>query len=185
MNNAIITSAKEKMEKTISVFSTDLTHIRAGRANAHLLDPIKVDYYGTPTPITQMGNVSTPEPRVLLISLWDAKLIPEVEKAIQKSDIGINPIDDGKFIKLIFPELTQERRLELAKTLKKKGEEQKVAIRNIRRDGKESLKKSEKASEITEDDLELMEKELQKLTDGYIEKLDKMVAEKEKEIMSV
>ncbi len=141
-------NAKVKMEKTISVFKKDLMHIRAGRANPQLLDGILVDYYGTPTPLGQVGNISAPEPRMLVISLWDPKMIPDVEKAIQKSNLGINPANDGKLIRLVVPELTEERRAELAKTIRKKGEDAKVAVRSIRRDANEAFKKSKKASDI-------------------------------------
>lgn len=178
-------SAKVKMEKTIAVFKKDLSHIRAGRANPQLLDGIMVDYYGTPTPLGQVGNISAPEPRMLVISLWDPKLIPDVEKAIQKSNLGINPANDGKVIRLVVPELTEERRIELAKTVRKKGEEAKVAIRSIRRDANEAFKKSKKASEITEDDYNILEDEIQKKTNEATKAIDDIVKDKEKEIMSV
>ena len=178
-------SAKVKMEKTIAVFKKDLTHIRAGRANPQLLDGIMVDYYGTPTPLSQIGNISAPEPRMLVISLWDTKLIPNVEKAIQKSELGINPANDGKVIRLVVPELTEERRRDLAKSIHKKGEDAKVAIRSIRRDANESFKKAKKASEITEDDFNILEDEVQKYTNDNTKTIDDMVKEKEKEIMEV
>lgn len=178
-------TAKAKMEKTISVFRKDLMHIRAGRANPQLLDGIMVDYYGTPTPLNQIGNVSAPEPRMLVISLWDPKMIPDVEKAIMKSELGINPANDGKVIRLVVPELTEERRRDIAKTIHKKGEEAKVAIRSIRRDANETFKKGKKASEITEDDLAVLEDEVQKHTNDHTKKIDDMVTEKEKEIMEV
>ncbi len=178
-------SAKVKMEKTIAVFKKDLTHIRAGRANPQLLDGIMVDYYGTPTPLSQIGNISAPEPRMLVISLWDTKLIPNVEKAIQKSELGINPANDGKVIRLVVPELTEERRRDLAKSIHKKGEDAKVAIRSIRRDANEAFKKSKKASEITEDDFNVLEDEVQKYTNDHTKTIDEMVKEKEKEIMEV
>ena len=178
-------NAMSKMEKTIAVFKKDLTHIRAGRANPQLLDGITVDYYGTPTPLGQVGNISAPEPRMLVISLWDAKLIPEVEKAILKSNLGINPANDGKVIRLVVPELTEERRVELAKTIRKKGEDAKVAIRSIRRDANEAFKKSKKASEITEDDFKLLEEDIQKQTNESTKLIDDIVKEKETEIMSV
>ena len=184
-SHEVIELAYNKMEKSKQVFFNELVHIRAGRANPQMLDNIKADYYGTPTPINQMANISSPEPRLLLISLWDAGMLHEVEKAIQKSDLGINPSNDGKAIRLLVPELTQERRLEIVKGLKKKSEEQKVTIRNIRRDTNEALKKMQKGSEITEDDLEDFEKEVQKLTDDFIAQTDKLTQEKEKEIMSV
>jgi ribosome recycling factor len=185
VNSETLNTAKTKMEKTIAVFRKDLTHIRAGRANPQLLDSITVDYYGTPTPLNQIGNISAPEPRLLVISLWDVKMISEVEKAIQKSDLGINPTNDGKVIRLVVPELTEERRKELAKTIAKRGEEAKVAIRSIRRDANEALKKAKKASEITEDDLKNLEEEVQKLTNESTKQIDEMVKEKEKEIMEV
>lgn len=178
-------TAMVKMEKTIAVFKKDLSHIRAGRANPHLLDGITVDYYGTPTPLDQVGNISAPEPRMLMISLWDAKLISEVEKAILKSNIGINPANDGKVIRLVVPELTEERRAELAKTIRRKGEDAKVAIRSIRREANDSFKKSKKVSEITEDDYKLLEEEVQKQTNESTKMIDDIVNEKETEIMSV
>lgn len=159
--------------------------MRAGRANPQILDRILVDYYGTPTPINQMGNISSPEPRMLVISLWESKMIPNVEKAIQKSDIGINPTNDGKVIRLVVPELTEERRKDLVKQVKKQIEEGKVALRAIRRDALDAIRKMEKKSEITEDDLKDAENQLQKLTDQQVKDLDAIGAEKEKEIMSV
>ncbi len=177
--------AKEKMQKTIAVVKKDLATMRAGRANPQILDRILVDYYGTPTPINQMGNISSPEPRMLVISLWESKMIPNVEKAIQKSDIGINPTNDGKVIRLVVPELTEERRKDLVKQVKKQVEEGKVALRAIRRDALDAIRKMEKKSEITEDDLKDAENQLQKLTDQQVKDLDAIGAEKEKEIMSV
>ena len=177
--------AKEKMQKTIAVVKKDLATMRAGRANPQILDRILVDYYGTPTPINQMGNISSPEPRMLVISLWESKMIPNVEKAIQKSDIGINPTNDGKVIRLVVPELTEERRKDLVKQAKKQIEEGKVALRAIRRDALDAIRKMEKKSEITEDDLKDAENQLQKLTDQQVKDLDAIGAEKEKEIMSV
>lgn len=177
--------AKEKMQKTIAVVKKDLATMRAGRANPQILDRILVDYYGTPTPINQMGNISSPEPRMLVISLWESKMIPNVEKAIQKSDIGINPTNDGKVIRLVVPELTEERRKDLVKQVKKQIEEGKVALRAIRRDALDAIRKMEKKSEITEDDLKDAETQLQKLTDQQVKDLDAIGAEKEKEIMSV
>ena len=177
--------AKEKMQKTIAVVKKDLATMRAGRANPQILDRILVDYYGTPTPINQMGNISSPEPRMLVISLWESKMIPNVEKAIQKSDIGINPTNDGKVIRLVVPELTEERRKDLVKQVNKQIEEGKVALRAIRRDALDAIRKMEKKSEITEDDLKDAENQLQKLTDQQVKDLDAIGAEKEKEIMSV
>lgn len=185
MANEVIDSAKERMGKTISVLKHELASLRAGRANAQVLDRVLVDYYGTPTPINQLGNIASPEPRLLTISVWDNKAIGAVEKAIQKSDIGINPSNDGKVIRLVFPELTEERRKELVKIVRKKGEEAKVAIRSIRRDGIEQIKKQKKDSVITEDDQKDLEEKAQKLTDDIIKDIDKIVADKEKEIMEV
>ena len=179
----VIEIAQDKMNKTIAVLKRDLGGLRAGRANPQLLERITVDYYGSPTPINQMGNISSPEPRLLVINLWDPKMIPNVEKAIQKSDLGINPNYDGKLIRLIFPELTEGRGRELGKTIKKKAEEAKVAIRSIRRDANETLKKQKKESEITEDDQKLLEEEAQELTDNSIKEIDRIASEKEKEIM--
>ena len=181
----ILDTAKDKMTKTISVMTQEYASLRAGRANPQALDRILVDYYGSPTPINQLGNLSTPEPRMLVISLWDSKMIPAVEKAIQKSDLGINPANDGKIIRLIFPELTEERRKELCKVVKKKAEESKVAVRSIRRDAIEQVKKQKKDSLITEDDQKKLEEKIQKLTDEKIKEIDTISAAKEKEIMSV
>jgi len=185
MANEVINNAKEKMNKTMNVMREDFASLRAGRANPHCLDRILVDYYGTPTPIQQLGNIATPEPRILQISVWDVKVLKDVEKAIQKSDLGINPTNDGKVIRLVFPELTEERRRELCKTVRKKAEESKVAVRAIRRDANEQLKKQEKSSEITEDDHKQFENEIQKITDGFIKDIDASAAAKEKEIMEV
>ena len=185
MASDIIDITKERMQKTIAVLKTELGSLRAGRANAQLLDRILVDYYGTPTPIQQLGNVSTPEPRMLLISVWDNKAIPAVEKAIQKSDLGINPSNDGKVIRLLFPELNEERRKELVKVVKKKGEESKIAIRAIRRDANEQIKKDEKDSTITEDDRKTLDDKVQKLTDDVIKEIDGILMAKEKEILAV
>ncbi|MEG1393372.1 MAG: ribosome recycling factor [Christensenellaceae bacterium] len=177
--------ANEKMEKTIAVLKNELMNIRAGRANAQLLDHIMVDYYGTMTPIPQVGNVSSPEPRMLVISLWDAKMLHEVEKAIQKSDLGINPSNDGKVVRLVFPEITGEKRQELVKIVKKRGEEAKIAIRAIRRDANETFKKDKKASIVTEDDYNDLEKEIQTITDKKIELVNACLVSKEKEILEV
>ena len=185
MASDILDSTKDRMHKTIAVLKSELGGLRAGRANAQLLDRILVDYYGTPTPIPQLGNVSTPEPRMLLISVWDTKAIPAVEKAIQKSDLGINPSNDGKVIRLLFPELNEERRKELVKVVKKKGEESKVAIRAIRRDANEQIKKEEKDKLLTEDDRKSRDDKVQKLTDDLIKEIDSILAAKEKEILAV
>lgn len=173
------------MDKALGVLKKELASLRAGRANAQLLDGIMVDYYGTATPIAQVGNVSVPEPRILAISLWDASMLHEVEKAIQKSDLGINPTNDGKIIRLVFPETTGEKRQELVKTAKKKAEEIKVAIRTIRRDANEIFKKDKKASVITEDDFADLEKEIQELTDKKIATVADILAAKEKEILEI
>ena len=181
----ILDIATDKMNKTINVMKQEYNSLRAGRANPQALDRIMVDYYGSPTPINQMGNISVPEPRMLIISLWDTKMIPNVEKAIQKSDLGINPANDGKVIRLIFPELTQERRKELAKVIRKKAEESKVAVRSIRRDAMEDIKKQKKDNLLTEDDQKKLEEKVQKLTDEKVKEIDTIAQAKEKEIMSV
>ncbi|MCL2866252.1 MAG: ribosome recycling factor [Clostridia bacterium] len=185
MYKPVIDEAREKMKKTASAFQRDLQSLRAGRANPQLLDRIMVDYYGTQTPINQLGNIGSPEPRLLTISLWDPKTIPLVEKAIQKSDLGLNPSNDGKIIRLAVPELNEERRRELSKLVRKSAEEAKVAARSIRRDAMEQLKKMKKSTELTEDDLKKAEEELQKVTDAAIKDIDKIGADKEKEIMEV
>ena len=180
-----IEMAKDKMGKTVAVLQRELSSLRAGRANAQVLDRIMVDYYGTPTPVNQVGNISSPEARLLVITPYDPSVLNPLEKAIQKSDLGINPSNDGKCIRLVFPELTEERRKDLVKTVRKKGEESKVAIRSIRRDAIEQVKKAQKDSEITEDDRKKMEDQAQKLTDGVIKDIDKIITDKEKEIMEV
>ena len=185
MYQDVIKAAADKMDKTIAVIQKDLSTLRAGRANPQILDKITVDYYGTPTALNQVGNISSPEPRLLVIAPWEASMITPIEKAIQKSDIGINPSNDGKVIRLLVPELTEERRKDLCKQVKKRVEEGKVAIRAIRRDSMETLKKMKKDSEITEDDQKNAEKELQKVTDAHIEQIDKVGTAKEKEIMEV
>ena len=183
---------EEKMNKSYDALQNEYSSIRAGRANPHVLDKLRVDYYGSPTPLQQVGNISVPEPRMLLIQPWDKspgsfqrREGRPSEKAILTSDLGINPNNDGSAIRLIFPELTEERRKELAKDVKKKGENAKVAIRNIRRDANETIKKMEKAGEISEDDQELAEDKIQKLTDKMIAKIDKAVEAKTQEIMTV
>lgn len=181
----VIETAKEKMGKTIAVLVKELSSLRAGRANAQVLDRILVDYYGTPTPVKQVGNISSPEPRLLMITPYDPSMLNPVEKAIQKSDLGINPSNDGKCIRLVFPELTEERRKDLVKVVRKKGEDSKVAIRSIRRDAIEQIKKQKKDGEMTEDDQKKLEEQAQKLTDSTIKDIDKIVADKEKEIMEV
>ena len=176
---------EEKMEKSVGALEKDFAAIRAGRANPHILDKIKVDYYGTPTPLQQVGNISVPEARILQIQPWESSLIKEIEKAILNSDLGINPTNDGKVIRLVFPELTEDRRKELPKDNKKKGENAKVAIRNIRREANDAFKKMNKASEISDDEVEALEQDVQKLTDKYVANIEKTVEDKTKEIMTV
>ena len=176
---------ESKMTKSFDALGRDLAAIRAGRANPHVLDKIKVDYYGTPTPLQQVGNISVPEARIIQIQPWEKKMIKEIEKAIMTSELGINPTNDGSSIRLVFPELTEERRKDLVKDIKKKGEAAKVAIRNIRRDANEVFKKQNKANEISEDDMKDLETKTQKMTDKYIADIDKAVDEKSKEIMTV
>ena len=179
------TDIKEKMEKTINVFSEKLAEVRAGRANPAILNKVKIDYYGTPTPINQVAGISVPEARLIVIQPWDVSILKEIEKAILASDIGINPNNDGKVIRLAFPELNEERRKELVKDIKKMAEEAKVAIRSSRRDGIEKAKNEQKEGNITEDELKHDEQEIQKITDERIEEIDKILANKEKEIMSI
>lgn len=174
-----------KMVKTINVMKDEFAGIRAGRANPAVLDKVTVDYYGAPTPITQLGNITVPEARIIMIQPWEAKMLKEIEKAIQKSDIGINPNNDGKVLRLIFPPLTEERRKDLTKVIKKYGEETKVAVRAVRRDAMDQFKAQKKTGELTEDDLKGAEKDVQNLTDKYIAEIDKLVEAKEKEILEV
>ena len=176
---------EEKMNKSYDALLSEYASIRAGRANPHVLDKLRVDYYGAPTPLQQVANISVPEPRMILIQPWEKKLIRDIEKAILTSDLGINPNNDGSSIRLVFPELTEERRKDLAKEVKKKGEGAKVAVRNIRRDTNEAIKKMEKAGEISEDDQSEAEEKIQKLTDKMIAKIDKAVETKTQEIMTV
>jgi len=176
---------ESKMKKTVEVLQSQYTTIRAGRANPSILDQVKVDYYGSPTPINQIAGISTPDPRTLMISPWDASSLAPIEKAIQASDLGINPANDGRVIRLLFPQPTEERRKELIKQINKQAEDSKVSIRNIRRDAVEKAKAEEKASDMTEDDLKITEKELQKLTDNYIEEINKVAAKKEEEIKEI
>lgn len=185
MYKDIIKSAGEKMDKTLAIVVKDLSTLRAGRANPQILDKITVDYYGTPTALNQVGNISSPEPRMLVIAPWEPKMIGPIEKAIQKSDLGINPSNDGKVVRLMIPELNEERRKELCKQVKKMAEEGKVAVRNSRRDALEAVKKLKKDSKITEDDQKTAETEMQKVTDAKIKEIDRLAAEKEKEIMSI
>jgi len=174
-----------KMEKSIATLSHEFSSVRAGRANPAVLDNIRVDYYGAPTPIAQIASIAVPEAHSIVIQPWDANALRDIEKAINMSDLGINPNNDGKVIRLIFPPLTEERRKELVKEIHKYGEQNKVAIRNIRRDGVEYFKGLKKKSEITEDDLKIAEKDIQDLTDKFIKDIDKMLAEKEKELMAI
>jgi len=185
MIDEVMNNAKDKMQKSCAAYERDMMGLRAGRANPQLLDRIMVDYYGTMTPINQIGNISSPEPRLLVIAPWEVKMIPQVEKAIQKSDLGLNPSNDGKIIRLVFPELNEERRKDLTKVASKGAEEAKVAIRNIRRDAVEQVKKMKKNSEITEDDQKDAEEKIQKMTDNAIKDVEAIYAKKEKEIMEV
>ena len=180
-----IVKYQEKMDKTLANLDSEFGTIRAGRANPHVLARIMVEYYGAPTPLQQVGNVTVPEARVLMIQPWESKLIKDIEKAILASDIGITPTNDGKSIRLVFPELTEERRKELAKDVKKKGDAAKTAVRNIRRDGNDAFKKSNKAKEISEDEYAELQEKLQKITDKYVAMVDKAVEAKTKEIMTV
>lgn len=185
MINEIKNENKIKMEKAIKSLKEDLGSIRAGRANPKVLDKVVVEYYGSPTPLNQLANISVPEPRMIMIQPWDAKSISDIERAILKSDLGFNPGNDGKVIRLIIPQLTEERRKELVKLAKKQGEESKVAIRNIRRNTNTALKSAEKEGLITEDELKSVEVEIQKMTDEEIKKVDEIVSDKNKEIMEV
>ena len=174
-----------KMDKTVGVFENNLAEVRAGRANPAILNKIKIDYYGVPTPISQVAGISVPEARLIVIQPWDLGILKEIEKEILKSDIGINPNNDGKVIRLSFPELNEERRKEIVKSIKKLAEESKIAVRSIRRDGIEEFKKKQKDSEITEDELRMAEEEIQKITDKKIAEIDTLLDNKEKEVMSV
>lgn len=176
---------KEKMEKALENLAQRLSEVRAGRANPAILNKVKIDYYGTPTPINQVAGISVPEARMIMIQPWDVSILKEIEKAILASEIGINPNNDGKVIRLVFPELTEERRKELVKEIKKYSEDAKVVIRNIRRDGIDKAKAMQKDGDITEDDLKMAETEIQKITDKYTEEVDKTIAAKETEIMSI
>ena len=182
--DARVKTFEEKMQKTVDFLGEDFMTIRAGRANPHVLDKIKVDYYGTPTPLQQVGNITVPEPRMIQIAPWEKSLIKEIEKAILCSDVGITPSNDDSVIRLVFPELTEERRKDLVKEVKKKGEESKVAVRNSRRDGNDSFKKLAK-EDVSEDEIKMLEEQLQKVTDKFIKEIDGMVEEKSKEIMTV
>lgn len=185
MIKEIVNASQEKMKKSIDVLKKELQSLKAGRANPSMLDKITVDYYGTPTQVAQLGTISTPEPRMIVIQPWDKKVIKDIEKAIQKSDLGINPTNDGQVIRLVVPELTEETRKNIVKTVKKHGEEAKVSIRAIRRDSNDKLKNLKKDGTHSEDDVKKTEDEIQKLTDNYIKDIDKIVEQKEKEIMAV
>ena len=176
---------EEKMEKSLNNLEEEYAGIRAGRANPHVLDRLRVDYYGTPTPIQSVANVSVPEARMIQIQPWEGSMVKEIEKAIMMSDLGITPTNDGKVIRLVFPDLTEDRRKELAKDIKKKGEDTKVAIRNIRRDAIDHIKKTGKAEDISEDEIKNIENDIQKLTDSYVAKIDKAIEAKSKEILTV
>ena len=178
-------SLEERIEKSKEVLRSDLNTVRAGRANAALLDKVMVDYYGMPTPLKSIANISTPDPRTLMIMPFDPKSITDIEKGINKADIGINPSNDGKCIRLVIPQLTEERRVELTKTIKKMGEETKVAVRNLRRDVIDKLKKSQKAGDISEDELKGELEDVEKTIESAVKDIDKIVAEKEKEVMEV
>ena len=175
----------DKMQKTIDHLQGEYAAVRAGRANPHVLDKIRVDYYGTPTPIQQVGNISIPDPRIIQIQPWEKSILKDIEKAIQASDVGINPTNDGNVIRLVFPELTEERRKDLVKENKKKGEDAKDAVRTIRRDGNDAFKKLSKSDDISEDEVKDLEDELQKTTDKFIKEIDSMIDEKSKDIMTV
>lgn len=181
----VIKKCEEKMTKTCENLDGEFTNIRAGRANPNLLNRIMVEYYGTPTPMQQVGNISVPEPRIIQINPWEKSLLKAIEKTILASDLGITPTNDGTSIRLVFPELTEERRKELVKDIKKKGEAAKVAVRNVRRDANDTLKKMEKSTDITEDERKEGEEKIQKMTDKYVAKIDKSVENKSKEIMTV
>ncbi len=185
MSQAIIEKAKEKMEKSLKSMTGEFAKIRTGRASTALLDEIKVDYYGTPTPLNQVGTLGVPEPRLITISPWDASVIPLIEKAILASDLGLTPSNDGKLIRIPIPALTEDRRKEMVKLMKKYGEEGRVAIRHVRREALDEFKKLEKDKEISEDELKQLSEEVQKVTDQYIKKVDNVIEHKEKEIMEV
>ena len=183
--DARIQEYDQKMTKTLASLDKEYAGIRAGRANPHVLDKITVDYYGAPTPLQQLANITVPEARIIQIQPWESSLIKNIMKEIQKSDIGINPSTDGKVVRMIFPELTEERRKDLSKDVKKKGDAAKVAVRNIRRDANDKFKKMKKASEVSEDEIKDMEDQVQKMTDKYVKKIDEMIEAKTKEVMTV
>jgi ribosome recycling factor len=177
--------ARTAMDKAIDALKRDFSKVRTGRASISLLDDVRVDYYGTPTPLNQVGTMTVPEPRMITIQPWEKNLIPEIEKAIHKADLGLNPSSDGSLVRIIIPPLTEERRKEMVKVIKRMGEESKVAIRNARREANDTLKKLEKEKEISEDELKRAEKEVQEFTDQYVKKVDDLVANKEEEVMEV
>ena len=181
----LLDAAQVKMDKVIAHLTEELASVRAGKASVNVLNGILVEYYGTPTPINQVGTISSPDPRTLVIQPWDGSLLKPIEKAIQVSDLGINPQNDGRVIRLVFPQLTEERRKELAKQVKKYGEDAKVAIRNVRRDAVDFVKKAQKKGELTEDDQKKAEKDIQDLTDKYVKKVDEMCGKKDKELMEI
>ena len=185
MVKEVMDKSKVAMEKAIDALRRDLSRVRTGRASVTLLDEVQVDYYGTPTPLNQVGTLTVPEPRLITIQPWEKKLIPEIEKAIYKADLGLNPSSDGQLVRIVIPPLTEERRKEMVKQVKRMAEDSKIVIRNARRDANEALKKLEKDKEISEDDLKRAEKEIQDLTDNYVHKADETVAHKEKEVMEV
>ncbi len=185
MNSEIIATTRSSMDKAIDALKRELSRVRTGRASISLFDDVRVDYYGTPTPLNQVGTLAVPEPRLITIQPWEKKLIPAIEKAILKSDLGLNPSSDGNLIRIAIPALTEERRKEMVKQIKRMGEDAKIAIRNARRDGNEDLKELEKAKDISEDDQKRGEKEIQDLTDQFAKKVDEVVAGKEKEVMEI
>ena len=185
MNNDVKARTRSGMEKALEALRRDLAKVRTGRASLSLLDDVRVDYYGTPTPLNQVGTLSVPEPRMITIQPWEKNLIGEIEKAIQKADLGINPNSDGQLVRLVFPPLTEERRKEMVKQVKRMGEDAKVGIRNARRDANDALKQFEKDKEISEDELKRGEKEIQEMTDEYVGKVDDIVADKESELMEI
>lgn len=185
MMNELKKHAREGMEKAVDALRRDLSRVRTGRASVSILDDLRIDYYGTPTPLNQVGTMAVPEPRLITIQPWEKKLIPDIERAILKSDLGLNPSSDGSVIRLAFPPLTEERRKEMVKQVKKMGEDGKIAVRNARRDANETLKKLLKDKDISEDDEKRGEKEIQELTDEFVARIDKVVADKEKELMEI
>lgn len=185
MYDEVIAGSRSKMEKAIESLKKELAKVRTGRASASLLDSVRVDYYGTPTPLSQVGTLAVPEPRLITIQAWEKNLIPEIERAILKSDLGLNPSSDGQLVRIAIPPLTEERRKEMVKLTKRMGEEAKIAIRNARRDANESLKKLEKDKDLSEDDLKRGEKDVQDATDAFVKRVDETVANKEKEVMEI